>query len=310
MTFIKSLNGMIEAAASRPPVRAAIVHPTRAVVMHSLQKALAQHLIEPVLVGPEHRIRAAAEEAQLDISAFRLVPTEHSHAAAEAAVQLARDGEVAALIKGDLATGEVMEPVVGRQNGIRTERRLSHVFVLEVATYPKLLLITDAAINIQPTLDDKRDITQNAIDLAHALGIDEPRVAIMSAIEKVNSRLQSTVDAAALCKMADRGQITGGILDGPLAFDNAISAEAAHEKGIRSAVSGHTDIMVVPDLESGNLVAKQLRYLADARTAGIVLGARVPIALNSRSEDAFARYASMALVSLYVSWQQANTRNR
>jgi phosphate acetyltransferase len=298
MKAMRDLFGIIAAAGRRPAVRAAIVHPTNLAVMRSLQDALEHKFIEPVLVGPAHKIRAAADEAGLDITPFRLVNTEHSHAAGETAVALARAGEVAALVKGNLTTQELMGPVVCKDNGIRTARRMSHVFVLEVDTYPKLLLITDAAISILPDLDTKKDIVQNAVDLAHALGIRRPKVAIMSALEKVNPAIASTVHAAALCKMAERGQITGAVLDGPLAFDNAISADAAKQKGIASAVSGEADILVVPDIEAGNMLAKQLTYLAGARSAGIVLGARVPIVLTSRSESPFGRFASMAVASL------------
>ena len=304
MNPMHSLAGIIDAASRRPPLHAAIVHPTSHAVLQSLREALAQNLVDPVLVGPERKIRAAAEEAGLDISPFRLVPTEHSHAAADTAVALARAGEVSALVKGHLTTEELMESAVRHGTGIRTARRMSHVFVMEVATYPKLLMITDAAINVVPDLDAKRDIVQNAIDLCQALGVARPKVAIMSAVEKVNSRLRSTIDAAALCKMADRGQITGGLLDGPLAFDNAISAEAAREKGILSQVSGDADIMLVPDLEAGNLMAKQLSYLAHAQAAGIVLGGRVPIALTSRSEHSYGRFASIAVASLLIARQQ------
>lgn len=304
MNPMHNLAGIIAAAASRPPLRAAVVHPTSHAVMQSLREALAQNLVDPVLVGPERKIRAAAEEAGLDIAGFRLVPTEHSHAAAETAVALARAGEVSALIKGHLSTEELMEAAVRHGTGIRTARRMSHVFVMEVSTYPKLLLITDAAINVVPQLDDKRDIVQNAIELSQALGVARPKVAILAAVEKVNSRLRSTLDAAALCKMADRGQITGGLLDGPLAFDNAISAEAAREKGIVSLVSGDADIMLVPDLEAGNMLAKQLSYLAGAQAAGIVLGGRVPIALTSRAENSYGRFASMAVASMLIARQQ------
>lgn len=305
MKVLRNLYGIVEAAARLPPVRAAVVHPTSPMVMHSLQDAVHHALVDPVLVGPERKIRAAAEEAGFDIQPFTLVATEHSHAAAGTAVSLAREGKVDALVKGHLTTEELMEAVVRQDTGIRTARRMSHVFVMEVDTYPKLLLITDAAINVQPDLSEKRDIVQNAIDLGHALGVALPKVAIMSAVEMVNPRLQSTLDAAALCKMADRGQITGALLDGPLAFDNAISAEAAREKGIASVVSGDTDIMLVPDLEAGNLLAKQLSYLAQARSAGIVLGARVPIVLTSRAESSFGRFASMAVASIYIAHQRS-----
>jgi phosphate acetyltransferase/phosphate butyryltransferase len=251
-----------------------------------------------VLVGPEAKIRQAAAEAHVDLSGYRLVPTAHSHAAADAAVALARTGEVGALMKGALHTDELMRAVVAKDTGLRTGRRVSHVFAMDVPTYPRPLFITDAAVNIYPTLEDKRDIVQNAIDLAHALGIATPRVAILSALETVYPKIASTLEAAALCKMADRGQITGGIVDGPMAFDLAVSDEAARTKGFVSPVAGRADILVVPDLEAGNMLAKQLEYLAGAQVAGIVLGARVPIILTSRADGPLARLASCALAVL------------
>ncbi|HEY5763933.1 MAG TPA: bifunctional enoyl-CoA hydratase/phosphate acetyltransferase, partial [Rhodocyclaceae bacterium] len=244
------------------------------------------------------KIRSLADELSLDLSTYRIINTKHSHEAAATAVTLARNGDVEALMKGSLHTDELMGEVVARTGGLRTARRISHVFVMDVPTYPRPLLITDAAINIAPTLEDKVHIIQNAIDLAHVMGIAEPKVAILSAVETVNPKIQSTLDAAALCKMADRGQIKGGLLDGPLAFDNAVSLVAAKTKGIRSAVAGQADILVVPDLESGNMVAKQLEYLADALTAGVVLGAAVPIVLTSRADTAETRSASCAIAAL------------
>ena len=255
-------------------------------------------LIVPVLVGPEAKIRAVAAEANVDLTPFRIVGTPHSHAAAERAVAMARAGEVDSLMKGSLHTDELMEAVVSAATGLRTERRISHVFVMDVPAYPRPLLITDAAINIAPDLDAKADICRNAIDLAHVLGIELPKIAILSAAETVNAKIESTLHAAALCKMADRGQITGGILDGPLAFDNAISPEAARTKGIVSAVAGMADILLVPDLESGNMIAKQLTYLAGADSAGVVLGARVPIVLTSRADNVRTRLASAAVLLL------------
>jgi phosphotransacetylase len=254
----------------------------------------------PVLVGPEARIRRAAAAAGRDLAGVEIVDAPHSHAAAERAVALAREGKVAALMKGALHTDELMEAVVAKEGGLRTERRMSHVFAFDVPNYPKPLFITDAAINIDPDLETKRDIVQNAIDLVRALGVTQPRVAILSAVETVSPKLASTIDAAALCKMAERGQIRGGVLDGPLGFDNAISSEAAAAKGIVSRVAGQADILVVPDLEAGNMLAKQLTYLADADAAGIVLGARVPIMLTSRADGALARLASCAVVQLFV----------
>jgi phosphate acetyltransferase/phosphate butyryltransferase len=254
----------------------------------------------PVLVGPEARIRAAAEAEGIDLSPYELVPTRHSHEAAARAVALARTGAVEALMKGSLHTEELMHEVVARDTGLTTGRRVSHVFAMDVPAYPRPLFLTDAAINIYPDLEDKRDIVQNAIDLAHVLGIASPRVAILSAVETVTPKLRSTLEAAALCKMADRKQITGGVVDGPLAFDNAVSEEAARFKDIVSPVAGRADILVVPDLESGNMLAKQLEYLAQAQGAGIVLGARVPIALTSRADKPLGRMASCAIALLVV----------
>jgi phosphotransacetylase len=252
----------------------------------------------PVLVGPEARIRAAAALAQLDLTPYEIVAADHSDAAAALAVAMARAGKVQALMKGAMHTDELMHAVVDDERGLRTARRVSHVFTVDAPDYPRTLFITDAAINIYPTLTDKRDIIQNAIDLAHALCIAEPRVAILSAVESVTEKIKSTLDAAALCKMADRRQITGGILDGPLDFDSAVSEEAAKIKGIDSAVVGRADIFVVPDLEAGNVLAKQFEYLAEAQVAGIVLGARVPIILTSRSDKTLARLGSCAIALL------------
>jgi phosphate acetyltransferase/phosphate butyryltransferase len=237
---------------------------------------------------------------EADLAPYRLVPTEHSHEAAERAVALVRAGDAEVLMKGSLHTDELMGAVVAKDSGLRTDRRLSHVFAFDVPTYPRALFITDAAINIYPTLEDKRDIVQNAIDLAHGLGIRTPHVAILSAVETVTTKIHSTLDAAALCKMADRKQIKGGVLDGPLAFDNAVSEAAARTKGIESPVAGRADILVVPDLEAGNMLAKQLEYLAGAQAAGIVLGARAPIILTSRADDAITRMASCAIALLLV----------
>ena len=291
---------LIEATRPLDPIPAAVVHPVDGRSLAGAAQAARETLIEPILVGPAAKIRAAAQDAGQDIDGFQIVDAPHSHAAAAAAVRLVREGQAQALMKGALHTDEVMSAVIDADTGLRTERRVSHVFVMDVATYPKLLLITDAAINIYPTLDDKRDIVQNAIDLGRALGIEAPKVAILSAVETVYPKIPSTVEAAALCKMADRGQITGGILDGPLAFDNAISVEAAEAKGITSAVAGDADILMVPDLEAGNMLAKQLDYLADAQAAGIVLGARVPIMLTSRADGAASRVVSCAIAQLYV----------
>ena len=290
-----SYRHLIEACAARPPIQTAIVHPCDEPSLTGAVEAARAGLIVPVLVGPEAKIRAVAAAAHLDISGFRLVATAHSHAAAEEAVRLTRTGEVEALMKGSLHTDELMREVMNGTLGLRTARRISHAFVMDISTYSKPLIITDAAININPTLEDKRDICQNAIDLAIALGVKLPKVAILSAVETVTMKLPSTLDAAALCKMAERGQITGGLIDGPLAFDNAIDRAAAATKGIVSQVAGDPDILVVPDLEAGNMLAKQLSFLAGADAAGIVLGARVPIILTSRADSVRTRLASCAV---------------
>lgn len=291
-----------------PALPAAIVHPCDPDSLRAALLAARRGLIEPMFVGPEARIRRVAAAARLDIRGVPIVATEHSHAAADAAVALAREGRVDCLVKGSLHTDELMGAVVDTAHGLRTERRVSHTFVLEVPAYPRPLLITDAAINIAPDLEAKRDIVQNAIDLAHALGIIRPRVAILAATETVTSRMPSTIDAAALCKMADRGQITGGVLDGPLAFDNAISESARRAKRIISAVAGRPDVLLVPDIEAGNMLVKQLQYLAGARAAGVVLGARVPIALSSRADSVESRLASCAIAVLMRLKQQKRRR--
>ncbi|MDD5249922.1 MAG: bifunctional enoyl-CoA hydratase/phosphate acetyltransferase [Rhodocyclaceae bacterium] len=272
-----------------------VAHPCDAESLKGALLARDRGLIVPTLVGPAEKIRALAEQYGLDLNGCTIVNAPHSHAAAETAVAMARDGEVEALMKGSLHTDELMSEVINKTSGLRTERRISHVFIMDVPTYPRPLMITDAAVNIAPTLEDKVDIAQNAIDLALMLHIAEPKVAILAAVETVNPKMQSTLDAAALCKMADRGQIKGGILDGPLAFDNAISVVAARSKGIKSLVAGQADILLVPDIESGNMLAKQLEYLAEGLAAGIVLGARVPIVLTSRADSAQTRTASTAV---------------
>lgn len=286
---------LLAACKQLPPVRMAVVHPCSAEAIEAMLEARDAGLIEPVLVGPEQRIRSLANENAMDLAGIQIVGTEHSHASADSAVALARAGRVAALIKGSLHTDELLHAVLARDSGLRTQRRLSHVFVMDVATYPRPLMITDAVVNIYPRLAEKCDIVQNAIDFAHRIGIREPRVAILSAVETVNPAIASTLDAAALCKMAERGQITGGKLDGPLAFDNAIDPHAAQIKGIVSDVAGRADILVVPDVEAGNMLVKQLTFLADADSAGIVLGARVPIVLTSRADSVRNRLASIAL---------------
>jgi phosphate acetyltransferase/phosphate butyryltransferase len=280
------------------PLRTAVVHPVDTNSLVGAVEAAHQGLIVPVLVGPEAKIRAAAKLAAIDLNEFELVDALHSDDAAAKAVTMVRECKVEALMKGALHTDELLHAVVDRDTGLRTGRRMSHVFVIDAPGYPRPLFITDAAINVTPSLEDKRDIVQNAIDLAHALGIPQPKVAILSAVETVTPVIKSTIDAAALCKMADRGQITGAILDGPLAFDNAVSVEAAKTKGIVSVVAGVADIFVVPDLEAGNMLAKQLEYLGDAEIAGIALGARVPIILTSRADKTLSRLSSCAIALL------------
>ncbi len=277
------------------PIAMAVVHPCDDESLKGALMARDAGLILPTLVGPEEKLRPLAEQIGVSLDGCRIIDVPHSHAAAEVAVRMARNFEVEALMKGSLHTDELMEAVVNKETGLRTHRRISHVFLMDVPTYPRPLLITDAAVNVEPSLEDKVDIVQNAIDLARMIGIAEPKVAILAAVEMVNPKMRATLDAAALCKMADRGQITGGLLDGPLAFDNAVSLIAAKTKGIRSMVAGQADILVVPDIESGNMLAKQLEYLADALSAGIVLGARVPIVLTSRADSAETRTASTAI---------------
>lgn len=296
---------IIERCSSLAPISVAVCHPCDQVSLEGPIEAFKRGLINPILVGPEAKIRQVAEEFGYDLTGIRVIDTQHSHESAEKAVALCRGGEAEALMKGSLHTDEMMHEVARRDTGLRTGRRISHVFLMDVPTYPKTLLITDAAINIYPTLEDKVDIVQNAIDLAHCLDVAKPKVAILSAVETVYPKINSTIEAAALCKMADRGQITGAELDGPLAFDNAISAEAARIKKINSPVAGHADILLVPDLEAGNMLAKQLSYLAEADAAGIVLGARVPIVLTSRADSAKARLASCAVAALFAHGRRA-----
>jgi phosphotransacetylase len=291
------LSSLLALRRSKLVLPCAIVHPCDPKSIAGAVEAASHGLIAPVLVGPRHKIDAAADQAGLDISSYPRIDTEHSHAAAAAAVAAARAGQVAGLMKGSLHTDELMAAALAT-DGLRTGRRASHVFVMAVPAYGHLLLITDAAINITPDLDAKRDIAQNAIDLAHVLGIAQPRLAVLAAVETVSAKMPSTLDAAALCKMADRGQITGGLIDGPLAFDNAISSQAAASKGISSEVAGRADILLVPDLEAGNMLAKQLTYFAGAASAGIVLGCRAPIALTSRADSRAARLASAAVLVL------------
>jgi phosphate acetyltransferase len=281
-------------------VPTAVAHPCDESSLTGAVDAAKMGLIAPILVGPAARIKSVAANCGLNIAAFEIVDTPHSHASAAEAVRLVREGRAECLMKGSLHTDELMGAVVSREGGLRTARRISHCFVMDVPTYPEPLIISDAAINIAPTLEDKIDIVQNAIDLARALGVTEVRVAILSAMETVNPKVPSTIEAAALCKMADRGQITGGVLDGPLALDNAISVEAARIKGIVSPVAGQADILLVPDLEAGNMLAKNLSFLAQADAAGVVLGARVPIILTSRADNVRTRMASCAIAALYA----------
>jgi phosphotransacetylase len=293
--------------AQRPdPIPMAIVHPIDTSSLLGAVEAAQAKLIIPILVGPEKKIRAIADQFDIDLSSYTLLNTKHSHEAAAKGVALVRGGMAEGLMKGSLHTDELMLEVVNKDTGIPTERRMSHVFIMDLESHPKPLFITDAAINIYPDLMTKRDIIQNAIDLAVSMGVARPKVAVLSAVETVTPKIPSTIDAAALCKMAERGQITGGILDGPLAFDNAVSAKAARRKGINSPVAGDADILVVPDLEAGNMLAKQLQYLAGAQSAGIVLGARVPIVLTSRADDAISRLASCAVALLLAHKQKAS----
>jgi phosphotransacetylase/acyl dehydratase len=280
------------------PVTCAVVHPCDRDSLEGAIIAASRDIIIPILVGPEDKIRRTADEARIDLEDYRIVAVPHSHAAAAKAVELARTGEVESIMKGSLHTDELMGAIVPSAAGMRTARRISHAFVMDIPAYPKMLMMTDAAINIFPSLEVKRDIIQNAIDLARVLGIASPKVGILSAVETVTSKIPSTLDAAALCKMADRGQIRDGILDGPLAFDNAISAQAAKTKGINSPVSGEADILLAPDLESANMLLKQLTYLAGAEGAGIVLGARIPITLTSRADSVRTRLASAAVMAI------------
>ena len=291
---------LIKATAALAPVRTAVVHPCDVLSIEGALEAGKKGMIIPILVGPKAKIDAAAAEARLDLTGIEIVDVPHSHAAAEQAVAMARAGKVGMLMKGKIHTDELLAPVVDKALGLRTERRMSHIFALDVPNYPKPLLISDAAMNIFPNLQTKRDIVQNAIDLALALGITVPKVALLSAVETVTPNIPSTVDASALCKMAERGQIIGGLLDGPLAFDNAVSKAAAETKGIHSLVAGDADVLIVPDMEAGNMIAKQLIYLAGADAAGIVLGARVPIVLTSRADGVMSRLASAAMAQLFI----------
>jgi phosphate acetyltransferase len=292
------LQHLLAHVAGMPPIRVAVVHPCDEPSLEGALDARRAGLIEPVLVAPRAKLESVAAAAGFDLSGIAIEDVAHSHAAAARAAELACAGKVEALMKGSLHTDELMAAVVARESGLRTKRRVSHCFVLHTPRYPRPFIVTDAAINLAPDLVQKADIVRNAIDLAHVIGVKVPKVAILAAVETVNPIMQATLDAAALCKMADRGQITGGLLDGPLAFDNAVSPEAARTKGIVSAVAGQADILVVPDLESGNMLAKQLVYLGDATSAGIVLGAKVPVILTSRADPDISRIASCAIALL------------
>jgi len=283
---------------SLTPIPTAVAHPCEQSALSGAAEAADHGLILPILVGPRSKIEATAELAGISLKTCEIVDVPHSHASAAKAVELVREAQAELLMKGSLHTDELMTAVISREGGLRTGRRISHIFVMDVPTYHKVLMITDGAINIAPTLEDKVDICQNAIDLAISLGLKTPKVAILGAVETVTSKMPATIDAAALCKMAERGQIKGGILDGPLAFDNAISKQAAETKGISSSVAGDPDILVAPDLEAGNILAKQLTFLAHADSAGLVLGARVPIILTSRADSVRSRIASCAVAML------------
>ncbi|HEY2752460.1 phosphate acetyltransferase [Phenylobacterium sp.] len=302
----EKFEGLVERAQRYPPVPTAIAHPCDEVSLQSAVEAARLKLIVPILVGPASRIAEVAAQGKLDISPFEVVDAAHSHDSAAKAVGLVRAGRAEALMKGSLHTDELMGEVVSREAGLRTARRVSHCFIMDVPAYQSALIVTDAAVNIAPTLSDKIDIVQNGIDLAHALGVSDVRVAILSAMETVNPGVPSTVEAAALCKMAERGQITGGVLDGPLALDNAISPQAAAIKKIVSPVAGRANMLVVPDLEAGNMLAKCMSFLSGADAAGIVLGARVPVILTSRADVLITRLASCAVAQLVAAARRAD----
>jgi len=289
---------VLERCRDLPPIPTAVAHPCESSALVAVLEARDKGVITPILVGPKARIEEVAKQSGVSLEGTRIVDAPHSQAAAAKAVELVRQGEAELLMKGSLHTDELLSAVVARETGLRTGRRISHVFIMDVPTYHKVLIVTDAAINIAPNLEEKADICQNAIDLAISLGVAKPKVAILAAVETVTTKMPATIDAAALCKMADRGQIKGGILDGPLAFDNAISREAAAVKGIVSSVAGDPDILLVPDLEAGNMLAKQLSFLANADSAGLVLGARVPIILTSRADSVRSKIASCAVAAL------------
>ena len=291
---------LLERCLAFEPVPTAVAHPCDVSALSGALEAAAKGLIKPILVGPKAKIAEVAKQGGIDLGATEIVDAPHSHAAATQAVELVRDGRAELLMKGSLHTDELLAAVVARDGGLRTARRISHVFLMDVPSYHKVLLITDGAINIAPTLEDKADICRNAIDLAVGMGVERPKIAILAAVETVTSKMPATIDAACLCKMAERGQITGGLFDGPLAFDNAISREAAKIKGIESEVTGDPDILIAPDLEAGNILAKQLSFLGGADSAGLVLGARVPVILTSRADSVRSRIASCGVAMLAV----------
>ena len=289
---------LLERCRGFEPIPTAVAHPCEESALAGALEAADKGLIIPILVGPKARIEDTARKAGVSLGKTQLIDTPHSHASASKAVELVREGRAELLMKGSLHTDELLAAVVAREDGLRTERRISHAFIMDVPTYHKVLIITDGAINIAPTLEEKADICRNAVDLAMTLGVERPKVAILAAVETVTSKMPATIDAACLCKMSDRGQIQGGVFDGPLAFDNAINKEAARIKGIRSEVAGDADILIAPDLESGNILAKQLVFLGGADSAGLVLGARVPIILTSRADSVRSRIASCGVAML------------
>jgi phosphotransacetylase len=298
---------LLERCSAFEPVPTAVAHPCEETALAGALEAAQKGLIQPILVGPRARIEEVAKKAGVDLGKCEIIDAPHSHASAAKAVEVVREGRAELLMKGSLHTDELLAAVVARDTGLRTERRISHVFIMDVPTYHKVLIITDAAINIAPTLEEKADICRNAVDLAITLGVEKPKVAILAAVETVTSKMPATIDAACLCKMADRGQISGGVFDGPLAFDNAISKEAARIKGIVSPVAGDADILLSPDLESGNILAKQLIFLGGSDSAGLVLGARVPIILTSRADSVRARIASCGVAMLAAHARRASS---
>jgi phosphate acetyltransferase len=307
MTAHAKYEKLIARAKEVPPSTTIVVHPCDETSLRGPVEAAEAGIIKPIFVGPAAKVKAVAQQYKLDIGKYELVDVEHSDAAAIKGVEMIRAGKAELLMKGSLHTDELMRAVTASATGLRTARRISHVFIMDVPSHPDTLIVTDAAINIAPDLDVKRDIVQNAIDLFVQVGMGTPRVAILSAVETVTPKIPSTIEAAALCKMADRGQITGGILDGPLAFDNAVDPEAARIKGIKSEVAGRAQILVVPNLEAGNMLAKNLIFLSKADAAGLVLGARVPIILTSRADSVRTRMASCAIASLFANARRGST---